>query len=291
MAKYCPECGKPVADDSTKFCSNCGKRLPDSFPEQNAQSMSAPLPGTSSQTEPSIQGNTTKKLSTLQWIGIVFAGTVLIVVLFVILSIAFLTPVSTGIIKTSDTNFQNVITPVSNTSAATVVTTPYIDPYPDALPLNTAYHIENTLNNLRYPPENQSSPTKNDVSIQIKRALLWDSYTIQTPVKYQTVGPSADKKYAIIILEVTNYAGNAIVISPYPSNFILIYDSSPYLPEEIEFPVQAASISYKSEGIGRNEKAGGALVYEVPSSFTLNRSYIQLIYSDDNKKNPVWRMK
>jgi hypothetical protein len=253
--------------------------------------VSAPLPYTPSQTEPSIRGNATKKFSTLQWVGIVFAGTVLIVVVFLILSIAFLTPVSSEITKTPDTNFQIVITPISNTSVATVVTTPYSDPYPYALPLDAAYHIENTLNNLRYPPENQPIPTKNDVSIQIKRALLWDSYTIQTPVKYQTVGPSADKKYAIIILEVTNYAGNAIIISPYPSNFILIYDGSTYLPEEIEYPVQAASISYKSDGIGRNEKTGGALVYEVPSSFTLNQSYIQLIYSDDNKKNPVWRLK
>jgi len=291
MAKYCPGCGKPVADDSTKFCSNCGTKLSDSSPEQKDQSGSAPLPGTSSQTEPSTPGNAPKKLSTLQWIGILFAGTVLIVVVFVILSIAFLTPVSTEITKTSDTNFQNVITPVSSTAAPTIVTTPYIDPYPDALPLNSAYHIENTLNDLRYPSEDQPSSTKNDVSIQIKRGLLWDSYTIQTPVKYQTVGPSADKKFAIVILEVTNYAGNAIIISPYPLNFILMYDGSTYLPEEIEYPVQAASISYKSEGIGRNEKAGGALVYEVPSSFSLNRSYIQLIYSDDNNKNPVWRMK
>ncbi len=175
-----------------------------------------------------------------------------------------------------------------------VVSTPYSDPFPNALPLNSAYHIENTLNNLRYPPEqypNQPTPTKNDVSIQIKRVALWDSYTVQTPTKYQTVGPSAGKKFVIVIVEVTNYAGNEIIISPYPSNFELLYDGSHFLPTEIEYPVQAASISYKSESIGRNEQTGGALVYEVPSSLTLNQSYIRLIYLENDEKNPVWHLK
>ena len=170
----------------------------------------------------------------------------------------------------------------------------YSDPFPNALPLNSAYHIENTLNNLRYPPEpypNQSISTKNDVSIQIKRVALWDSYTVQTPTKYQTVGPSAGKKFVIVIVEVTNYAGNEIIISPYPSNFELLYNGSHFLPTEIEYPVQAASISYKSESIGRNEQTGGALVYEVPSSLTLNQSYIRLLYLENDEKNPVWHLK
>ena len=62
------------------------------------------------------------------------------------------------------------------------------------------------------------------------------------------------------------------------------------LPTEIEYPVQAASISYQSERIGRNEQTGGALVYEVPSSLTLNQSYIRLIYRETEEKNPVWHL-
>ncbi len=294
MADVCPGCGKPVADENFKFCPNCGLKLPDLSPIQKDQSVSAPQQDTSQNTEPLIPGKATKKRSTLEWIILFCGGAILLVVVSAILSIAFLTPVSTEITQTSSANFQNVTTPSFTTAAALVVPTLYNDPYPDALPLNSAYHIENTLNNLRYSPElypNQSYATKNDVSIQIKRVSLWDSYTIQTPVKYQTVGPSADKKFMIVILEVTNYAGNEIIISPYPSNFELKYDGSTYFPEEIDYPVQAASISYKSEGIGRNEKTGGALLYEVPSSLMLNRSYIQLKYNDDNEKNPVWRLK
>jgi len=87
-----------------------------------------------------------------------------------------------------------------------------------------------------------------------------------------------------------NYAGNDIIISPKPSNFELIYDGSRYLPTEIVYPIQASGNSYKSEKIARLEKTGGSLVYEVPSSLTLDRSYIQLIYSDDDENNPVWRL-
>lgn len=294
MVKFCPQCGKPITDENPKFCANCGLKLPDSSIQQKDQSGSAPLPEPSQHTEPLKPGNATKKLSTLQWIGIFFGGTVLIVVVLVIFSIAFLTPVSTVTNQTSETNFQNIITPSSTTATATIVPTPYSDPYPDAISLSSAYHIEDTLNSLRYPPEqypNQPTPTNNDVSIQIKRVLLWNSYTIQTPIKYQTVGPSADKKYVVVILEMTNYAGTADILSPYPSNFEVKYDGSSYLPTEIEYPVQAASINYVSEGIGRNEKTGGALVYEVPSSLTLDRAYIQLKYSNNTEKNPVWRMK
>jgi hypothetical protein len=159
----------------------------------------------------------------------------------------------------SDNTVQSVITSASTTPVISVVSTPCSNPFPEALSLNSAYHIENTLNNLRYPPEqypNQSSPTKNDVSVQIKRVSLWDSYTVQTPIKYKTVGPSAGKKNLIVVVEITNYAGNEVIISPYPSNFELLHDSSNYLPTEIEYPVQAASISYKSESIARNEQTG-----------------------------------
>jgi hypothetical protein len=94
-----------------------------------------------------------------------------------------------------------------------------------------------------------------------------------------------------VIVEVTNYAGNEVIISPYPSNFELLYGGATFLPAELEYPVQAASISYKSERIGRNEQTGGALVYEVPSSLALNRSYIRLTYLEDDEKNPVWHLK
>jgi len=212
----------------------------------------------------------------------------------VILSILFLTPVSTITTNASDKNVQFLVAPASTTAVPLVVSTQHSDPFPNALPRNSAYHIENTLNNLRYPSEqypNQPISTKNDVSIQIKRVAAWDSYTIQTPTKYQTVGPSAGKKFVIVIVEVTNYAGNEIIISPDLSNFELLYDGSHFLPTEIEYPVQAASISYKSESIGRNEQTGGALVYEVPSSLTLNQSYFRLIYLENDEKNPVWHLK
>lgn len=34
MAKYCPECGEPAANEKAKFCSNCGTALPVSSPVQ-----------------------------------------------------------------------------------------------------------------------------------------------------------------------------------------------------------------------------------------------------------------
>jgi hypothetical protein len=292
MAKFCPKCGKPVADESTKFCSNCGLKLPDSSLIENDQNR--PVQAISLKTEQPVPFQPIKKRSTLEWIILVCGGAVLVVAALVILSIVFLTPVTTITTNASDKNIQSLITPASTTAVTLVVSTQNSDPFPNALPLNSAYHIENTLNNLRYPPEqypNQPSPTKNDVSIQIKRVALWDSYTVQTPTKYQTVGPSAGKKFVIVIVEVTNYAGNEIIISPDPSDFELLYDGSQFLPSEIEYPVQAASISYKSERIGRNEQTGGALVYEVPSSLTLNRSYFRLIYLENDEKNPVWHLK
>jgi hypothetical protein len=166
------------------------------------------------------------------------------------------------------------------------------DPYPNALPLNSNYHIENPLNDLRYPPTDypSPSPTKNDVSIEILRASLWDSYTVETPASYQTTGPLPGKKFVVIALNINNYAGNQGIITPIPSNFALLYDGSMYLPADIEDPVQSAGKSYTSEKIARLEKTGGALVYEVPSSLTLDRSYIQLIFSNETGKNPVWRL-
>lgn len=294
MAKFCPKCGKPVADESTKFCSNCGLKLPDSSLIENDQIQSHSIQSTSLPTELPVPLQTIKKRSTLEWIILICGGAVLVVAALVILSIVFLTPVSTITTNASDKNVQSLITPASTTAVTLVISTQSSDPFPKALPLNSAYHIENTLNNLRYPPEqypNQPSPTKNDVSIQIKRVALWDSYTVQTPAKYQTVGPSEGKKFVVVIVEVTNYAGNEIIISPDPSNFELLYDGSHFLPTEIEYPVQAASISYKSESIGRNEQTGGALVYEVPSSLTLNRSYMRLIYLENAEENPVWHLK
>ena len=161
------------------------------------------------------------------------------------------------------------------------------------MPLNSAFRIENTLDDLRYPYPGyyQPSLTSNDVSIQILRASLWDSYTVQKPTKYQTVGPSAEKKFVIVAVNVMDTAGNDIITSPYPSNFELIYAGSRYLPTELDYPIQGSGNSYKSEKIARLEKTGGVLVYEVPSSLTLDRSNIQLIYSDEDEKNPVWRLK
>jgi hypothetical protein len=256
---------------------------------ENDQNRSGLIPAISPETELPVPLQPIKKRSTLEWVILICVGAVLVVAGLVILSILFLTPVSTITTNASDKNVQSLVTPASATAVPLVVSTPYSDPFPNALPLNSAYHIENTLNNLRYPPELPIS-TKNDVSIQIKRVALWDSYTVQTPTKYQTVGPSAGKKFVIVIVEVTNYAGNEIIISPYPSNFELLYDGSHFLPTEIEYPVQAASISYKSESIGRNEQTGGALVYEVPSSLTLNQSHIRLIYLENDEKNPVWHL-
>jgi hypothetical protein len=294
MAKFCPKCGKPVADESTKFCANCGLKLPDSSPLEKDHPGSASIQPIIPQTELPKPGKPIKKRSTLEWIILVCGGAVLAIAALVILSIVFLTPVSTITTDTSDKNVPSRLTPAANTAVTWVVSTPDSVPFPNALPLNSAYHIENTLNNLRYPPEqypNQPTSTKNDVSIQIKRVALWDSYTVQTPTKYQTVGPSAGKKFVIVIVEVTNYAGNELIISPNPSNFELLYDGSHFLPRKIEYPVQAASISYKSESIGRNEQTGGALVYEVPSYLTLNQSYIRLIYLENDEKNPVWHLK
>lgn len=294
MAKFCPKCGKPVADESAKFCQNCGLNLPDSSVTENDRDQSGSLPAPSPHTELPVSLQPRKKRSTLEWIILICGGAILVVAALAILVILFLTPVYTVTTNVSDKNVQSLDTPASATTIPVVVSIPSSDPFPNALPLNAAYHIENTLNNLRYPPEpypNQSISTKNDVSIQIKRVALWDSYTVQTPTKYQTVGPSAGKKFVIVILEVTNYAGNEVIISPYPSNFELLYNGSHFLPTEIEYPVQAASISYKSQSIGRNEQTGGALVYEVPSSLTLNQSYIRLLYLENYEKNPVWHLK
>jgi hypothetical protein len=293
MAKFCAKCGNLVADESAKFCSNCGFKLPDSSPVEKEHPVSASIQPTSPQTELPIPGKVIKKRSALEWIIIVCGIAVFGIVVILIISIVFLMPVFTLTTNVSDKNVQPLLTPETTTSVSLVVSTPFSDPFPNALPLNSAYHIENTLNNLRYPHgeyPDQPSPTKNDVSIQIKKVSLWDSYTVQTPKKYQTIGSSAGKKFLIVIIEVTNYAGNEAIISPYPSNFEVLYDGSNFLPAEIEYPVQAASISYKSERIGRNEQTGGALVYEVPSSLTLNRSYIRLVYLEDKEKNPVWHL-
>jgi hypothetical protein len=32
------------------------------------------------------------------------------------------------------------------------------------------------------------------------------------------------------------------------------------------------------------------LVYEVPSSLSLNQTFVQFIYRDEEEKNPVWRL-
>jgi hypothetical protein len=196
MAKFCPNCGKPVADESTKFCPNCGLKLPDSSLIENDQNRSDSIHAISPRTELPVPLQPIKKRSTLEWIILVGVGAVLVIAAFVFLSIVFLTPVSTITTNASDKNIQSLITPASTSAVTLIVSTPYSDPFPNALPQNSAYHIENTLNNLRYPPEqypNQPSQTKNDVSIQIKRVALWDSYTVQSPTKYQTVGPSAGK--------------------------------------------------------------------------------------------------
>ena len=177
-------------------------------------------------------------------------------------------------------------------SSTQTVPTPYVDPYPDALPINSAYHIENSLRDLRnssFSSMDQSSLTKNDVSLKVNKAVLWDSYTIQAPTYYQTTGPSADKKYAIITVEAMNYAGNEIITTPNPSDFKLIYNDFNYLPMDLKYPIQAAGNSYKSEQIRRNEKSGGVLVYEVPSSLTINQTFIQFIYREE-EINPVWRL-
>jgi hypothetical protein len=215
------------------------------------------------------------------------------IILIVAVSGCVAPPKDTPIETKTSSKTGNFFNPSSNEATTNVVPTHYIDPYPDALLLNSDYHIVNTLDDLRYPPSqyDKPTPTKNDVSIQIIRALFWDSYTVQKPTKYQIVGPSADKKFVIVAINIINYAGNQIIISPYPSNFELIYDGSRYSPTKLEYPIQGAGNSYKSEKIARLEKTGGVLVYEVPSSLTLDRSYIQLTYSDDEEQNPVWRLK
>jgi hypothetical protein len=177
-------------------------------------------------------------------------------------------------------------------SSTQTVPTPYVDPFPDALPINSAYHIENSLRDLRnssFSNQDQSSLTKNDVSLKVKKAVLWDSYTIQAPTSYQTIGPSANKKYVIITVEAMNYAGNDIITTPNPSDFELIYNNFNYLPMDLKYSIQAAGNSYKSEQIARNEKSGGVLVYEVPSSLTINQTFVQFIYREE-EKNPVWRL-
>jgi|WetSurMetagenome_2_1015567.scaffolds.fasta_scaffold198737_2 hypothetical protein len=188
--------------------------------------------------------------------------------------------------------------PVQQTAIETTIPTPtsFIDAYPDALPINSAYHIIDSLNDLRYPPSGYPypSPTKNDVSVQVIRAFLWDSYTIQKPTKYQTVSVNG-KKFVVVVVEVLNYSGNQKIISPNPSNFELIYNGQRYSRESTEYPIQAAGNNYKSESIARLEKTGGVLIYEVPSSATLDQSYVQLIYKDENpddtEQNPIWHLK
>ena len=89
MAKFCPKCGKPVADESAKFCSDCGMKLPESSVIENDQPRSVSIQTISPQKELPVPLQPIKMRSTLEWVILIFGGAVLVVAGLAILSILF----------------------------------------------------------------------------------------------------------------------------------------------------------------------------------------------------------
>jgi len=75
-----------------------------------------------------------------------------IIILIVATSGCVAPPKETNPTSTATTQ-GNFFNPSQTPTTTTKVPAPYIDRYPDAMPLNSDFHIENTLDDLRYPPQ------------------------------------------------------------------------------------------------------------------------------------------
>jgi hypothetical protein len=93
MAKFCPDCGNPLGNETSKFCDKCGAKIPINSPNEHSSVIqshpSTYIPpvgsGSSGQIPAQQQGPTIavpkKSRSTLEWIAIIFGGFILLVVI------------------------------------------------------------------------------------------------------------------------------------------------------------------------------------------------------------------
>jgi len=106
MAKFCPECGNPIANETSKFCDKCGSKLPFASPgvqpPENAQKQESSsklndflgIKEDKETKQPdlrfgvdaidnslnSIEKGAKKKRSALEWVAICCGGVILLVV-------------------------------------------------------------------------------------------------------------------------------------------------------------------------------------------------------------------
>ena len=189
-----------------------------------------------------------------------------------------------------------ITTPPPTTVATTVVPTPTPEPFPGALPLNTAALFGNG--------------TKWTTDITVYKIWINDTYQMWSPDDnrfYPMVAP-AGEKYLIVFVDMVdrgtdraplpsqaniNVIYNSATIAPDPSHTLpnLKPDSPPsvFRIGEIEFTKKMYASEYVEDfGYSHGQKLGyitpgesnavdGYIVYEVPATLTPETSYLRIV--------------
>ena len=189
------------------------------------------------------------------------------------------TPVATAVAVNTITATQvqtaaNVVTIVTTAVTSTLKE----NPNSNALSLNTPYQFD-------VP----NSP--NQISIKITRASLWDYFTLQNQGSSSTtkITPNEGKRFLAIGID-AKYMGNDGAYPPSSGSYTLIIDNTKYTPKSLSGTIQGTGPIYKTAAITSGEPGGGFLIYEVPSTTSLEQAYINLAINYGDNGSPVWKL-
>ena len=298
--KFCTACGSALSG-GVKFCEHCGAPVnpEELFPEMPASSLTdfteAPQPPS-----PRIPKKTIA----------VIAGIVVVLVITAALTLFVLPVVSSGQSRTSPgPAVPAVTTTIPVTPVTTVVTTiptPVPDPFPDALKIKDSF----TFGSGEYVSEGT-----------VYRVWMNDTYQWHNDMdnKYYPQVPKGDKKYLFVFVDVYNN-GTTRVWPPTSNNVKVYYQDTWYSPDPTHYipdkgknlkstAIEVKEIQYYSKlfgseyvedyGLshgsqtaflypGKSNAIDGYLIYEVPGSLRLDKTYVQIAFNGNDMA--TWKL-
>jgi hypothetical protein len=317
--KICLLCGKEVASYQ-KFCKYCGapvKELPPPpTPPPSPLALSPVIPDVQDPGAPPLQrrdvppGSAGIPKNTL----IVIAAVAIICIVAACLYFVGLPGFSGTLGQGAGSPASMTQIPVATTAAemttlptSTTVPTPTPITFPDALPLKQWFTFG-----------------KGTVESQATVYKFWVNDTYQwhndMDARWYTQKPRAGKKYLLVFVNMVN-RGTTRVWYPKAESIVLHYDGMGYSPDPTHYipeksggnleatPVEIREVQYypkqfgaeyvedfglshgtKSDFVypGESNAIDGYIIYEVPSSLTADKSYVEIAFNSQDRA--VWRL-
>jgi hypothetical protein len=305
--QFCTVCGAKITE-GTRFCESCGTPVePAPVPiPASSPGVTTPASGAGPVSSPPPVGGAGKFPLKI------VAGIVLILIIAAAAVVILLPKLNDGSLQglpgQTTTVPTTIPTPVATPSAiaTTTVPTPAPDPFPDAYPLRGIF----SFNEGKYASK-----------ATVYRYWMNETYQWHNDMdnRYYMQRPKAGNKYLLIFVNIENIGSDGY---PYPkTNMIVVHnggniyrvDTSHYLPNKAgdrkATPVEIQEIEQQSDFFnlervedygyshgttqdfvfpGQGNAVDGYVIYEVPSSFKPENSYVEIVF--DGQDKAVWKL-